>query len=425
MTALRASSDVTTLEISYLVLAALGALNTANAYRPFSRSGFFSLPAMAGGMLTSELPLLTVVVQVLGTIAFAAGGALTSAPGIVGLVTSVVSWIALIGLHRDAQRSGQVLEAALQEGLGERFSAGADRADEPSSPVRQALLPSRGARRRYCSDRDIPYGEEGVHNLLDVWRRPDLPPGGRAPVLLQLHGGAWVMGRKDDQAGPLLTRLVAQGWVCASANYRLSPAATWPDHIVDVKRAIAWVRSNIADHGGDPSFLAVTGGSAGGHLSALAALTANDPAFQPGFEEADTTVQASVPIYGLFDLTGRSGATRPDTISFLQKKVFKTSPVEDRSRWEAGSPICRTRADAPPMLVIHGTNDSFLPVEQARAFVAELRVTSSAPVAFAELPRTQHAFDGLSSVRVQHMTRAVEGFLAHVRATAATGNGTS
>jgi acetyl esterase/lipase len=62
--------------------------------------------------------------------------------------------------------------------------------------------------------------------------------------------------------------------------------------------AIAWVRERVADYGGNPGFLALTGGSAGGHLTALAALTPNDAEYQPGFEQADTTVQAAVPFYG-------------------------------------------------------------------------------------------------------------------------------
>ncbi|OOK65057.1 alpha/beta hydrolase fold family protein [Mycobacterium kansasii] len=61
----------------------------------------------------------------------------------------------------------------------------------------------------------------------------------------------------------------------------VSPLHTWPAHIVDVKRALAWVKENIAAYGGDPDFVAISGGSAGGHLSALAALTPNEPRFQP------------------------------------------------------------------------------------------------------------------------------------------------
>jgi acetyl esterase/lipase len=77
-----------------------------------------------------------------------------------------------------------------------------------------------------------------------------------------------------------------------SANYRLRPAARHPDHLVDLKRVIAWVRGHGHEFGADPATLFVSGSSAGGHLAALAALTPNDPAFQPGFEDVDTSVTA-------------------------------------------------------------------------------------------------------------------------------------
>jgi len=87
-----------------------------------------------------------------------------------------------------------------------------------------------------------------------------------------------------------MSHLAELGWVCVAINYRLSPRSTWPDQIVDVKRALAWTKEHIAEYGGDPDWVAITGGSAGGHLSSLAALTPNDPQFQPGFEDADTSV---------------------------------------------------------------------------------------------------------------------------------------
>ena len=92
-------------------------------------------------------------------------------------------------------------------------------------------------------------------------------------MLIQIPGGGWSLNDKRGQAYPLMTRMVELGWICVSINYSRSPRNAWPAHIVDVKRAIAWVRANIADFGGDPEFIAVTGGSAGGHLSSLAALT--------------------------------------------------------------------------------------------------------------------------------------------------------
>ena len=101
----------------------------------------------------------------------------------------------------------------------------------------------------------------------------------------------------------MMLELARRGWVCVTINYRLSPKATWPEHIVDCKMAVAWVREHIAEYGGDPGFVCVSGGSAGGHLSALLALTPGDPAFQPGFEETDTHVDACVPVYGVYDMT--------------------------------------------------------------------------------------------------------------------------
>jgi acetyl esterase/lipase len=393
----------------FLICAVFGALNTANGYRPFSRKGFLSLPALSAGVMTSELPLQILFWQAVGTGLFVWAGALRSTTGVVGLVISVLSWVGLVGLYRAAEQSARVLDEALR---GARSPLPA--AQDKTLTAGQILFPNRGQRKKYCTTRDLAYGPEGVRNQLDIWRRPDQPLDGRAPVLLQIHGGAWAFGRKENDANPLLTHMSERGWVCVTMNYRLSPKATWPDHIADVKRGIAWVRANIADHGGDPSFVAVTGGSAGGHLSALAALTPNDPAFQPGFEDADTTVQAAVPMYGAYDLTNRTGATRLDTVKFLAQKVFKATIAEDTPRWEAASPICRVRRDAPPFFVVHGTNDSFLAVEQARVFVDELTQSSASPVAFAELPRTQHAFDYFTSVRVHHTVRAIARFLTGV-----------
>src|SRR5690606_28814162 len=151
--------------------------------------------------------------------------------------------------------------------------------------------------------RDIAYGDGGQRHHLDLYRpqRRDHP----LPVLLQIHGGGWMTGDKRHQAGPLMNLLAANGWACVAANYRLSPAATFPDHIIDVKRAIAWIRVHGPEYGLAPGFIAVTGGSAGGHLAALAALTANDPEFQPGFEEIDTSVAACVPLYGVYDFLDR------------------------------------------------------------------------------------------------------------------------
>jgi acetyl esterase/lipase len=229
------------------------------------------------------------------------------------------------------------------------------------------------------------------------------------------------VGSKRQQAYPLMSHLAELGWVCVAINYRLSPRSTWPDQIVDVKRALAWTKEHIAEYGGDPDWVAITGGSAGGHLSALAALTANDPQFQPGFEDADTSVRAAVPFYGLYDFT-RNDAIHPLMAPTLSKYVFKLRRPDILDAFRAASPITYVSPDAPPFFVLHGTNDSLIPVEQGRAFSTRLREVSHQPVAYAELPFAQHAFDIFGSARAAHAAVAVEQFLAEIYAKSQSGS---
>jgi acetyl esterase/lipase len=227
------------------------------------------------------------------------------------------------------------------------------------------------------------------------------------------------MGHKEGQAEPLMGHLAERGWVCVTTNYRLSPRSTWPDQIVDVKRALAWTKASIAEYGGDPDFVVITGGSAGGHLCSLAALTPNLSDFQPGFEDADTAVAAAVPCYGVYDFVNRYGTSRTDLETFLAKRVLKSELAADRGRWEQASTISHVGPHAPPFFVIHGRNDSLVPVEQARTFVHELRKGSQRAVVYAELPGAQHAFDIMPSVRTHATVQAVERFLAVIRSESA------
>ena len=182
-------------------------------------------------------------------------------------------------------------------------------------------------------------------------------------------------------------------------------------------------KEHIAEYGGDPTFVAVSGGSAGGHLCALLALSAGDPRLQPGFEEKDTTVQACVPFYGVMDLTRSPEASRfgSGMVAMLEKSVMKVSEAEHPDVFRDASPTFRVRPDAPPFFVLQGSNDTLVPVETARTFVQRLRQVSRQPVAYAELPLAQHAFDVLASLRCQATTSAVGDFLEGARAAAAIG----
>ncbi|MBN2624416.1 MAG: alpha/beta hydrolase [Acidimicrobiales bacterium] len=405
----------------YLLARALGLAATANALRPAIRFSRVPTPVeFLTGLPVSELPLHNAAIQGGLALLGARGGRARGWRGVAGAGLTAVSLAGLWRLHRDAQDAEHVLEAALADGLGPGYL---DDISEPFNPAparpldrRSIIVPRVPRRRRYtATGSDVPYGEAGRRNHLDIWKRADLPHDAGAPVLLQVHGGAWVIGQKEGQGYPLMAHLAERGWVCVAINYRLSPRATWPDHIVDVKRAIAWVRANIADHGGDPDFLAISGGSAGGHLSSLAALTPGDATYQPGFEDADTSVAAAVPFYGVYDFTYRHGVGVPGLEPLLARRVFKTQLADDRDSWDRASPVSRVTPDAPPFFVLHGTNDTVVPVEQAELFVSMLSEVSRQPVVYAELPRAQHAFDVMPSVRAHHTVHAVERFLAVVR----------
>jgi len=388
-----------------LVVSALA----ANAVRP---APLYSagVAAMFAGWLTSELAPHLAVATAADT-----GRALLRGDRrgpLLGLANLAVLGYVL----RQGGSSQHVFDRALGEALGDDYrSRLEERYDdlEWKTPLQQLLWPFRHhGPVGFEVHKDIAYApEHGRRGLLDVYKPSGDVTG--APVLLQVHGGAWAIGNKDQQGLPLMRHMAARGWVCVALNYRLSPRSKWPAHIIDVKRCIAWIRDHIEEYGGDPDFVAITGGSAGGHLTALAALTPNDPEYQPGFEDADTSLQAVVPFYGVYDVAGVTGskAARRMRDTFLSRWVFDADPRTDLSPYEKASPILRVRKDAPPFYVIHGGNDTLVEVAQAREFVKALREVSDQVVAYSELPVTQHAFDVFPSLRSQHSVRHVDRFL--------------
>lgn len=377
-------------------------------------AGPLLVPTFFVGWLRGELALQMIAVELVVTAVFLSLGAHHETPGRIGLALTLISWALLLASHVRGTRAGRVLTDALAP-LGIR-------PDADVSFWHGFLRPFAFARPEVRSVPHVEYGpslpgDKGGRNRLDLHLPAGARAGERRPVLLQVHGGAWIIGDKREQGRPLMSHLAARGWICAATNYRLSPAATMPDQIVDVKRAIAWLRANVADYGGDPDFICITGGSAGGHLSSLAALTANDPRFQPGFETVDTRVAACVPFYGVFDFLDRAGDRRfAKMADALGPLVFKCRPEENPELWDSVCPVVRVHEDAPPFFVIQGSHDSLVFAEEATRFVSLLRAKSRSPVQHAELPGAQHAFEIFHSPRSAHAVRAATAFLEWVRA---------
>jgi acetyl esterase/lipase len=343
------------------------------------------------GFLLNELPILAFC-----WLAISTGLALSEgvARSWLGRSTLAVAAATTIGLAVVAWRGLQArravnaaLDATLGPGWRGTIAPELARGLRRHRPLARILFAPFAVRRRSVERvANIRYGDAGRWNLLDVYRHRSRPSG--CPALIYLHGGAFRSGRKSKEARALLYRLASQGWLCISANYRLSPAAQFPDHLVDVKKVIAWMRANGPEYGADPAVLFVAGSSAGGNLAAAAALTSNEARFQPGFERVDTTVTAAISLYGYYG--HYSGSSK-------------------------SSPASHVRADAPPFFIVHGDRDTIVLAKDARAFVQILRSTSSNPVVYAELPGAQHTFDLFESLRFASVIDGIEEFAAQIR----------
>ncbi len=377
--------------IGYLVTTALVGLCTLFALAPpRPRRSSRSNRSYWLGFLVNELPFVAFYWLLASTLLAIAQGDIASPVGATAFAVAVLTSIGLALVVRRGLRARPAVDHALSEGLGVGWRDHIDASARLRRRLPWARIlfgPFLVRRRDVERVKNISYGDAGKQNLLDVYRHRSRPSG--CPTLVYLHGGAFRSGRKNNEARPLIYRLASQGWVCISANYRLSPKATFPDHLIDVKKVIAWVREHGHEYGADSAVLFAAGSSAGGHLASLAALTPNDPAFQPGFERADTSVTAAVSLYGFYGSPGKGQLP--------------------------SSPSAYVRPDAPPFFVAHGDLDTVVVVEDARRFVDELRRASAHPVVYAELPGGQHTFDLFHSIRFEVVVDAIEAFSAWVR----------
>ncbi len=395
------------------------ALAAAISIAPPRRPGFATLLAWPIGWLMSELPLHQLVLQLGTATVLIVLGALRAWPGWVGLAG--VGLAAMVLRHHLilAARTTAIVERGLRDCLGAGYHddivADLRAAYDPTTHWRTIAMPWPRQPRAVERIADLAYADGHAKYRLDLYRSGDRAafPGPR-PVLLYVHGGGWVVGNKAQQGRVTVHELAAAGWVCASMNYRLSPHATFPDHLIDVKRAIAWLRDNIAKHGGDPRFIVIAGGSAGGHLATLAAVTANQPALQPGFVDADTSVQGCVSYYGVYDFADRDSSFGHKAFRdlLLARIVMKRHHERERDAYDHASPIHHVGRDGaviPPLLIIHGAADSLVPVASARAFVATAR-KAACRVAYLELPGAHHAFELFPSLRSIVVVHGVHRF---------------
>lgn len=364
---------------------------------------------LAASVAATSLPVIGKHLEPLGGFTAMSIWGVRHTPDFVG--AAVKSWFTPgIGEVKKEQRdaTASVTQAALHGVVPAKDLAITWPAPERTPPVWKAL-----EHRRSVYRSSVRYGDS-PSQLLDVWRPKELPAQ-PAPVMIFLPGGAWVHGGRILQGYALMSHMAEMGWVCLSIDYRVAPNHPWPQHITDVKTAIAWARANVDKFGGDRNFVTVAGTSAGGHLAALAGLTPNDPEMQRELPEgSDTSVDAVVGIYGRYDWEDKSTVERARFVDFLERVVVKRKIARHPEIFRRASPIARIHADAPPFLVIHGSGDTVIPVQQAREFVQKLRGESRSVVGYVELPGAGHGFDMTDGARTGSTATAIGLFLNEV-----------
>jgi len=399
------------------LLAIFNLVSMVAMFRPRSTS-LKSVPWAWFGiaLLATELAWIWLPLQFALVFLMFLGGATDSVLGGISLWVVMASWIGLAWSIWQSTLARTAVEEALRSGLGHDYRSAIP--TTAHTQLRSAVSfkdwfnPVNMARPDVEVIRHIPYGPAGVRQQLDVYRPREIPEGG-CPVLFQIHGGAWMMGDKGSQALPLMYHLASKGWICVAANYRLSPSVGFPTHLYDCKAALCWIRQHGMEYGMQTGFVAVTGGSAGGHLCALMGLTANNPDLQPDHPNVDTSIQACIPFYGVYDFLVRYNQHPNKELyrSFGANRVLHESVEENPELWDLASPITRIHKDAPPFMIWHGTHDSLAVVTEGRIFSQKLHETSEQPVVYVELPGAEHAWEVVHSLRTEHTIDGVHRFL--------------
>lgn len=218
-------------------------------------------------------------------------------------------------------------------------------------------------------EKDVTYLEPERAEKADLYLPPMFEPGRKYPAVVIIHGGGWTGGdkgaRREINIG---TTLVSHGYVCLSINYALAKpgSPTFPQNIQDCKRAVRWLRKNADRLQLDADQIGAIGGSAGGHLTALLAVSGPEVGLDPAEDaEYSCRIQAAVPMYP-HCASSWEGQVPPKPYPSLP--MFAAPQAEAPELWDSASPIKQLSKDDPPLLILHGTADKTTPLDQSTRF---------------------------------------------------------
>lgn len=234
--------------------------------------------------------------------------------------------------------------------------------------------------------------------------------GGPRPLIVFIHGGGWTGGH-TRHSGALadfpaaLAQLAREGFVVASLEYRLADEARFPAQLQDVRAALRFLKGNAERYGIDPARTGVWGGSAGGHLAALAALSCGDRALDVAGTEAaagSECVQAAAIWYGVFDFAAMA-AGRPNGQDAAGVRLLGCTQACSAADYGRASGLTYLDGRDPPFLLIHGEGDRTVPVAQSR--LAEQRFKAAGvPVETIYIPGVDHSFIGADAATTRAAT---------------------
>jgi acetyl esterase/lipase len=247
--------------------------------------------------------------------------------------------------------------------------------------------------------KDLEYGRVGDRAMrLDLYlpEKADKP----LPLIIWIHGGAWMGGSKDDPSPAL--RFTTNGYAVAQVGYRLSQEAKFPAQIQDCKAAVRWLRANAVQYHLDPNRFAAWGASAGGHLVALLGTSAGVAELEGKVNDLkeSSRVQAVVDWFGPTDFLHIGDAesdlrhTDPDS---PESKLIGAPLLENKDKAANASPITYVSREAPPFLIMHGDRDRVVPFNQSELLYAGLK-NAGVDATFVPMKGAGHGFGGPDAI---------------------------
>ncbi len=261
----------------------------------------------------------------------------------------------------------------------------------------------------YGSNPDTP---DDVRLFADIMHPPETVAHSGVAVIY-VHGGGWAYGRRNIRKFPYFRQLSSQGHLLMDIDYTLNPKTSVPGMVMDVKRAVIWLKANADHYQINPNRIVLAGQSAGGHLSLLAAYTGNYLSLQPDGSSADTSVRAVVSYYGPPDMAALhddlearfQGLLRGQVGQSLKERAGQdhklahgiaglvgSTVVDWPEMYRLISPNTYIDNDCPPTMLIHGTHDLLVSHREVERLLVALR-QNNVPSVYVPMPGCDHSFE--------------------------------